>query len=76
MAPDPARLALADLARTASLYATAVDAPDFLDLDVDQARADLLLAIERAEQLLDRRPETEAPPTQRRRARPRGHRRP
>ncbi|MTD47520.1 hypothetical protein GKE82_25280 [Conexibacter sp. W3-3-2] len=62
--------ALRDLTASATIYLTAVDAPDVLDHTTpEQARNDLLYAVERAEATFDQppRPATTTHPRRRRR---------
>ena len=72
---DPVMQALADVTRTTTIYLAAVDGVP-MERDLDDIRYDMLAALEHAEGIVAGSKEAEAPPTQRRRERPRGHRRP
>ncbi len=76
MTENPLARALADLARTATIYHGCVEIPEAMEGHTREgASMALVVAIERAERILDGRLEGEAPVTLRRRPRPRGPRR-
>lgn len=72
---DPVMQALADVTRTTTIYLAAADGVP-MDRSMDDLHYDMLAALEHAEAIIAGSKEAEAPPTQRRRASPRGHRRP